>query len=273
MATFQDDNDGVGSAIWEQGQLMAKNIKPLLSWSYSRLPLPLPPLPQLSEPHSISKSSSNLFIFSSLISSQFVINQQSPSLSILGSSESLLPLLSDSSESSVLLWSLRAYDMECNGWFWDDEGYYSLFSSEWEWIPYVWCTYVSPSCIRMKEGGMRGWYSSLKHKLGRNNSQAAEILMRSKRQVESFMVSCVGRYCVASGVDFTCLRLIFMRMVFTWSGYRELTPSAWVRICHLESWGGWSWGRCSRIHSAERDRWCQEFSWAVIVVILTPVEW
>jgi hypothetical protein len=38
--------------------------------------------------------------------------------------------------------------------------------------------------------------------------------MRSNRQVESFMVSCVGRYCVTSGVDFTCLELIFMRMVF-----------------------------------------------------------
>ena len=41
--------------------------------------------------------------------------------------------------------------------------------------------------------------------------------MRSKRQVESFMVSCVGRFCLASEVDFTCLGLIliFMRMAFT----------------------------------------------------------
>jgi hypothetical protein len=31
---LQDENDGVGFAVWKQGLLVTKNINPLLSWSY-----------------------------------------------------------------------------------------------------------------------------------------------------------------------------------------------------------------------------------------------
>ena len=60
--------------------------------------------------------------------------------------------------------------------------------------------------------------------------------MRSRRQVESFMVCCVGRdtALLASGVDFACLELIFMRMAFTWERVGADTQCSGSYGIHME---------------------------------------